>query len=172
VGWRDRDYARWSPEERNRFLGSSGSTAAPSSSRSVLRPGAAAAVAVSAAILVAGNLPRGHPLVPALHVNISTQHKTAPRSVPRPTISIGKIKGPSVGRVGGFLTLRGQLPAGETGTISVDGAFRHPPWRTLATVPTDGGAYIARIPLNQRGLLHLRVTYPDGHRAVGTIHVR
>jgi hypothetical protein len=37
--------------------------------------------------------------------------------------------------------------------------------------PADKGAYQARVPLNQVGLLNLRVTYPDGHQAVGETDV-
>ena len=90
----------------------------------------------------------------------------------KPPSGIGKIALPPVVPVGSFLTLHGTLPAGETGTVSVEGAYRGPPWRLLATVPAADGSYAARIRVDRRGLLHFRVTYPDGYRAVGSVHIR
>jgi hypothetical protein len=196
VGWRDRDYARWTDEERRRFLGSS----VPSSSRprigsplpSSPRPrigsrvpssqprlfgssrvgvaqGASLAIIVSAVLFLLGHVPYSHPLIPALHF-----------TVPRPpfltqasstTATLGKISVPRSARLGSFLTLHGQLPSGESGTVSVDGAYRRPPWQLLAAVPAQDGFYTARIHLSRTGLLHLRITHPDGHRSVGSIRV-
>jgi hypothetical protein len=128
------------------------------------------AVLVSAGIFLLGHVPSNHPLVPALHFSIPGLHESPNASSTGATL--GKITLPRVVHAGSFLTLRGLLPRGETGTVSVEGVYRRPPWRLLAAVPADGSAYTARIRLRRTGLLHLRVTYPDGHRTVGSLRVR
>jgi hypothetical protein len=61
MGWQDRDYARWTDEERRRFLGV-GASRASASRRSVgVSECATVAVLVSAAVFALGHLPRGHP---------------------------------------------------------------------------------------------------------------
>lgn len=180
MGWRDRDYARWTDEERRRFYGStSGSgdarrTSYPAGpgqgrlfgSRVGVAPGALLAVIVSLLVaLLLGQLPRSHPLLPALHFNL-TRHGTSP-----PGATTGVISLPANLTVGSFLTLRGQLPPGETGTVTVEGEYGNSSWQVLATVPATDGSYGARVAVNQRGILHLRVTYPDGRQALGETQV-
>jgi hypothetical protein len=84
---------------------------------------------------------------------------------------LGKISLSRSAQLGSFLTFHGQLPSGESGTVTVEGAYRRPPWQLLAAVPAQGGSYVARIHLTRAGLLHVRLTYPDGHRSVGSIRV-
>jgi hypothetical protein len=67
------------------------------------------------------------------------------------------------------LTLHGQAPT--RGTIVVKGSYGGLHWSTLARVETKNRAYSVRIYLSRRGQLHLRVLYPDGSRAVGSVHV-
>lgn len=180
MGWRDRDYARWTDEERRRFYGStSGSGDARRTSYSTgpaqgrlfgsrvgVAPGALLAVIVSLLVaLLLGQLPRSHPFLPALHFDLS-RHGTS-----SPGASAGTISLPANLTVGSFLTLRGQLPPGETGTVTVEGEYDQTPWQVLATVPATNGSYEARVVVNQRGILHLRVTYPDGRHALGETHV-
>jgi hypothetical protein len=103
-------------------------------------------------------------LIPSLHFTLpalSTTHHPA----------TGRISLPPAVSVGSFLTLDGKLPAGETGTVTVEGAYDQSAWRPLATVPTANGSYEARVQLEQRGLLRVRVTYPDGHQSVGETRV-
>jgi hypothetical protein len=122
---------------------------------------------VSLAVALAlGHVPRGHPLVPALNFRLPGLSSLQPS--PR----ISTISLPRSLPVGSLLTLRGQLPSGETGTVSVEGAYIRPPWRLLAAVPAVDGSYEVRFPLDHKGLLHLRVTYPDGQRSVGEVRVR
>jgi hypothetical protein len=67
------------------------------------------------------------------------------------------------------LTLQGRTPT--AGTVIVQGSYGGVRWSTLARVKAKDRAYSARIYLGSRGQLHLRVLYPDGSRAVGSIHV-
>lgn len=170
MGWRDREYAKWTDDERRRFYGSGAARAQGSSlsSRVGIVPGALLAVLVSLlAALALGQLPRSHPLVPVLHFTFPALfHDSAPAKANPDAISL-----PRRLPLGSYLTLHGQLPAGESGTVTVEGAYIRPPWKLLAAVPAANGSYEARIPLNHRGLLHLRVTYPDGHRSVGETRV-
>jgi hypothetical protein len=183
VGWRDRDYARWTDEERRRFLESSvssSSRARPASGGSASTPrvfgprigvaqGASLAVIASAVLFLLGHLPQNHPLIAALHFNIPRPPGLTHGS---PSITrLGKITLARSAQLGSFLTFHGQLPSGESGTVTVEGAYRRPPWQLLAAVPAQAGSYAARIHLTRAGLLHVRLTYPDGHRSVGSIRV-
>jgi hypothetical protein len=134
---------------------------------SFFRAGAGLAIAASAALLALGQFPRQHPLLPSFHFTVPSLHSATHTSTTPTTMVL-----PRNAALGSFLTIRGELPAGESGTVSVEGASLRPPWRLLAAVPTTDGSYMARVRLSHRGLLHLRVRYPDGHRSVGSIHVR
>ena len=162
MGWRDRDYARWTEDERRRFFGSS----AP---RIGVVQGAFLAVIVSAVLFLLGHVPYNHPLIPALHFTIPRPPRLA--HARSSSTALGKIGLARSAQRGSFLTFHGQLPSGESGTVSVDGTYRRPPWQLLAAVPAQAGAYAARIHLTRAGLLHVRITYPDGHRSVGSIRV-
>jgi hypothetical protein len=183
MGWRDRDYAKWTDEERRRFLGSS--LSAPRSPRDAITParpgrarhaggvfraGAGFVIVASAALLALGQLPRGHPLLSAFHVRLPSLNQLAEK--PAAASTVPRIALPRTAALGSFLTLQGQLPTGESGTLSVEGASVRPPWRRLATVSAKDGTYTARVLLSHKGLFHLRVTYPDGNRATGSIRVR
>jgi hypothetical protein len=115
--------------------------------------------------LALGQLPRSHPLIPSLHFKLSGSSSPL-----RPAIT-GSISLPAAVTLGSFLTLHGTLPAGETGIVTVDGAYEQGAWQTLASVPAADGSYEARIPLNQSGLLRVRVTYPDGRQSEGETQV-
>jgi hypothetical protein len=184
VGWRDRDYARWTDEERRRFLGSGIRSSSPpprtplrvpASTPRLFGPrigvaqGASFAIIVSAVLFLLGHVPYTHPLIPALHFTVPHPPFQTPGSSTKATL--GKVNVPRSARLGSFLTLHGRLPSGESGTVSVEGAYRRPPWQLLAAVPAQDGSYAARIQLSRTGLLHLRITDPDGHRSVGSIRV-
>src|SRR4051812_40979995 len=91
MGWRDRDYARWTDEERRRFLGSN--LSASSSSRSYtphregfrigVVQGAFLAISVSALLFLVGHVPGSHPLVPALDFRLPFPSSTG-RGATRP----------------------------------------------------------------------------------------
>jgi hypothetical protein len=71
------------------------------------------------------------------------------------------------------LTRAALVKAGRRpGVVRISGTYGGP-WRTLRIVTLDrAGGYTARIDLARRGLFHLRVLYPDGSRAVGSLRVR
>lgn len=118
-------------------------------------------LAVIVSLLVAlalGQLPRSHPLISALHFRLPALSSPA---------KTGHIALRSGAQLGSLLTLHGRLPGGEAGTVTIDGAYGGGRWHVLAAVPARDGSYSARIQLGRKGLLHLRVTYPDGHEAVG-----
>jgi hypothetical protein len=183
VGWRDRDYARWTDEERRRFLGSGMRSSPPPRTgfrvpastprlfgpRIGLAQGASLTIIASAVLFLLGHVPSNHPLIPALHFTIPGPPFLTQGSSTR--AALGKVSVPHSARLGSFLTFHGQLPSGESGTVSVEGAYRRPPWQLLAAVPAQDGSYMARIRLSRTGLLHLRITDPDGHRSVGSIRV-
>lgn len=173
MGWRDRDWAKWTDEESRAFYGSGGSSAPspsfPARSRVRPRPTNSVLLAVIVSFIVAlalGQLPHSHPLIPALRFALpSLSHRsTASRT--------GTISLPHSLPLSSFLTIHGRLAVGEAGTVEVEGAYVRPPWKRLAAVPAPAGSYEARIRLDHKGLLHLRVIYPDGHRAVDEVRVR
>ena len=172
MGWRDRDYARWTDEERNRSLGTS--TSGHSSHAPRVSGGLAAAVAISAALFALGHFPAGNPLVPALHFNIGGSSTVTPGSAPpiigaaKPTV---RLTGPTAVRVGSFLTFHGPVPTGDEGSVSVLGSLNGGVWRTLAVADGSSGSYLARIALNTRGSLRVRVHFKDGAEAAQTIQV-
>src|SRR5690348_12417003 len=115
MGWRDRDYAKWTNEERRRFYGSgdSGYRATRSSyatgpgqgrlfgPRIGVAPGAFLAVIVSLLVTLAlGQLPRSHPLIPALHFTLPGVSGAAPPGAIRPT---GTINTPGTATLGSTL---------------------------------------------------------------------
>ena len=173
MGWQNREYARWSDEERRRYLGAGSSRSAPARGRRISAVQSAfLAVIVSLVLFLLGQVPVAHPLIPALHFKLPAPPHRHPTSAANLSSSVpGKIRLPRVGAVGSFLRLSGTLAAGEIGTVSVEGAYGRPPWRLLAAVPAANGSYVARIQLTRRGLLHLRITQPDGHRSVGRVRV-
>jgi hypothetical protein len=170
IGWRDRDYARWTDEERRRFFGSPGSVA-PSGRTSrrgrMCAHGAGWAVGASAVVFALGFVPRGHPLLPALHFRIPVSRHSTTAAEPRP-----RLTGPRLVRRGSFLTFHGRVPAGHEGAVVIRGSLDEGPWRTLAIADGNGGTYRARILLRRRGGLRLRVLFRGGVEEVGSVRVR
>jgi hypothetical protein len=183
MGWRDRDYAKWTDEERRRFYGpgDSGYRVARSSyatgpnqsrlfgSRVGMAPGALLAVIVSLLVTLAlGQLPRSHPLIPALHFTLPGLSSAASPGVIRPT---GTINTPSSAAVGSTLTFHGTAPPGN-GPVTIEGSYDGgQTWQTLSSVGSANGSYAAQITLNQRGILQIRILFADGSHASGSINV-
>src|ERR671922_688743 len=103
IGWRDREYAQWTVEERRRFLGAPGGTASSGPSRRgrTCARGAGWAIGVSVVLVALGYLPRGHPLLPALRFTIPMPRHSA--AAVRPV----RLRGPTTVRRGSFLTFHG-----------------------------------------------------------------
>jgi hypothetical protein len=163
MGWPGRDYARWTDEERRRFLGAGGPRRSTASATRRLRDGASAAILVSAAILALGHLPKGHPLVPSLRFSLphSSRHVSG----------LGKIAVPRHGLLGSSLTLSGTFSGADGRVVRVEETYGGG-WRVVRRAEIRDGRYATTVRLERRGLLHLRLVYPDGSRAVGSIRVR
>ena len=79
--------------------------------------------------------------------------------------------------VGGTFTVSGRTGsvAGSgraTGAVVMSGRWNSGPWRVVASARTDSrGRYRLSIKLHRRGILHLRVTPPDGDDHVFVLHV-
>lgn len=179
MGWRDRDYAKWTDEERKRFYGSATAPSNPgvfgdyeaprrATGSGLLRPGVGAAILVSGAVFALGHFPRSHPLVPLLHFRMpGLQSATAP-GVIRPT---GTINTPSTASVGSTLTFHGTAPLGN-GPVTIEGSYDGgQTWQTLSSVDSANGSYAAAITLGQRGTLQLRILFADGSKSVGSVNV-
>jgi hypothetical protein len=179
MGWRDRDYAKWTDEERRRFYGSSSSAGydhdwprvSPTRRGGVLRPGAALAVLATVCIAL-GQLPLNHPLVPAFHFTLRGSGGTSPAPILTPSAPIAPITGPSTAAVGTRLVLHGSAPEGN-GVVTVEGSYDGgQTWLPLASVSSTNGSYAATITLTQRGVLQLRILTANGTSAVGSITVQ
>jgi hypothetical protein len=167
IGWRDREYAKWTQEERRRFLGTPGGTARPGSSRRgrTCAQGAGWAVGVSVVLVALGYLPRGHPLLPALKFRIPAPRHSAAATKPV------RLLGPRTVRRGSFLTFHGRVPTGHEGAVLIRGSLDGGVWRTLAIADGNDGTYRARIPLRRRGMLRLRVLFRGGVVEEGSVRV-
>lgn len=173
MGWRDREYARWTGEERRRFLGSSAGAGTARSGPTV-GGGVALAAAISLAVLALGNYPRADPVLPGLRVGAATTTPATAVGAPivvthAPTVTLG---GPSVVPAHSFLTFHGQVPEGDRGVVRILGSFDGGRWRTLAVADGSSGRYTARIALDERGTLRIRVVFRDGAKAVKTLRIR
>jgi hypothetical protein len=172
MGWRDRDYAKWTDDERRRFYGSAAGYSQlepgpPAVRAGRLRPGVGLAVLVSLFVAL-GQLPFSHPIVPALHFQVPGLSRGAPAGTSTP---IATISGPEAAALGSTLNLHGGAPPGN-GTVTVEGSYdRGQSWFMLTTVQSTDGTYAASIPLSQRGELQFRVVFADGSSSVGSVLV-
>lgn len=186
MGWRDRDYAKFTDAELADYLGTTyerkidvptAREAALPPRRSIFARGVGPAVTVSALLYGLGHFPPGHPLLSLPRLFGSAPARTAPTpSVAPPTFARprtpGRIDGLTTGRVGGSLTLSGTVGAATSGAVAVDGSYDGgATWYRLATAPVSQGSYSARLQLLRVGVLRLRVSRPDGSTAEGDITV-
>jgi hypothetical protein len=130
--------------------------------------GVGLAVLVSASLFLLGQLPRGHPIIPALHVGIP--HLGGKVAVPPPVAA--RLRGPSVARLGSRLTLTGTVPSSLKGIVTLRGDWGSGRWRTFASSTSVNGSYSLSMRFNRRGLLKLRVRAAGHTLALGTIRVR
>jgi hypothetical protein len=154
MGWRDRDYAKWTDAERRRFYG----FGSISPRRGVLRPGAGLAVIASLAIAL-GQLPLHHPLVPALHIG-GTASPVAP---------VRTITGLSTAPVGSSLSLHGPAPSG---VVTIEGSYDSGrTWIVLSSTQSIDGTYSTNLSLTKRGRLAIKILFSDGSTANGSVVV-
>jgi hypothetical protein len=114
-------------------------------------------LAVVAAVIALGQLPRGDPVVPALHFDLPGLHRNIHLT-------------PAAAEFGSTYTLEGTTPHGREGVVAVEGSWNGGAWMPLSKGRTTDGAYRLRFPIKHHGILALRVTYPGGH-ADGTVIV-
>jgi hypothetical protein len=170
VGWRERDYARFNEDERRRFFGTSAAGAPRATGPSVgFAHGAGAAVLVSATLFALGQLPQQHPLVPALHFKISIPGHVTPANagapiLPKPRPLVLPTQVPARGKLIVSASIRGY--AGRL--VTLEARWNREPWWTVG-VRRLGASGKVHIPvrLTHRGVLRLRLTYPNGQSAVG-----
>ncbi|HEY2354957.1 MAG TPA: hypothetical protein VGH79_08695 [Gaiellaceae bacterium] len=157
MGWRDRDYAKWTDEERQSFYGSGPTfTGARRSTRVGLGPGVGLAVLVSGALAL-GQLPLNHPLVPAFQIG--------GRTAPAATLSL-----PPTAALGSTLSVQGTA---ATGPVTVNGSYDGGrTWIVLSSSQSIDGVYTTEIHLAQQGELSIKIVFADGSTATGSIVVQ
>ena len=99
MGWQDREYAKWTDEERRRFYG----FGSVSPRRGILRPTAGLAALASLAIALG--------LLPLRHSLFSTPLTGGTHALSAPA-NVATIGGPSSATVGSTLSLNGPAPDG------------------------------------------------------------
>ncbi|HET8607851.1 MAG TPA: hypothetical protein VFL66_12595 [Gaiellaceae bacterium] len=171
MGWRERDYARFDDEERRILYGGAAGSAAraPVPARVTTRTaarGAGAAIALSFALFAAGRFPPGHPLVPALHFRIPAANRATP---PRQLA----LALPALGTVGSGITIDGTASGFEGQSVTLEASIDGGAWRIVdAARIADDGSFRVQARYTTPGVLALRLRYPNGDEARGTVTVR
>lgn len=172
MGWRDRDWAKFTDAERDALYGRTSTSSGPPpayvparSRHSVVAPGVGLAIVVSAGVLLLGHFPRTHPILPALHFGSTRAVVHITRTYPlnlSPSASYGST-----------LTLNGTDPNATSGTVVASGQWNGGPWTTLAsTTLAADHAWNVPLAMNQQGTLNIRITLPSGDVLVGSVTVQ
>jgi hypothetical protein len=171
MGWREREYARFTRAERERFYGADAVPRRRTSGRATCTGGAGLAVAVSGLLFLLGQFPSGHPIVPALHFRLPGAARAASPQAPRRRAL--PLRLPAVGAVSSSLTIHGRAAGYAGRLVLVEGSWNRHRWAVLATARIGRrGAFRGRFRLIRPGTLRVRVTYPDGTTSVGAMRVR
>lgn len=191
MGWRERDWAKWTDAERERFLGSSRSSARgperPPPARwspkgtggpeRHIRRQTIGGLILAAALVTnyTGVLNNLSPQHTANTVTTPTPYlrlpQTRPTTVTPPSPRYTTMGGPSSVRRGTYMTVTGTLPQGESGPIIVEGQWESGPWYELASTNASNGGFRVRYALPRPGVVHVRLALPNGNYAVKTIDV-
>ena len=164
VGWRERDWARFTDSERRVFYGT-GRDGWAADRRSLFKPGVGVAILVSAGIFLLGHFPRHDPLGPGLNFTVPGLKAAdrSPRSFP--------LRLPNTAQSGSVLTLSGSSGS-SSGAMTVVGHWNSQPWQTLAVFNSrSDGTWSVPIALNRKGMLNLRVVLPNGDLLTGSVRV-
>ena len=183
MGWRERDWAKWTDEERARFLGSSGAMHPAGGRRAGgVAPGGSGfnrrlskgeiVVALLVALAVAGYLAhrelQRHQSQPSAS---SIRVQAAPPPSHMPAIQHDPLQLPPSLRAGTYVTTSGTLGTNVGGPVIVEARWRKGPWLRLATANVANGAFRVRYLLSNRGRVHIRIALPDGNYLVGSSDV-
>lgn len=188
MGWRERDWAKWSDAERQRFLGTTRSTSrrpAQASPKGVGRHRARREVLAALVLIAATVAHYGGALKQSADPTASAPFsRTAPRSYlaprnPSPTSTATaplsprytRMSGPSSVPRGAHMTITGTLQPGESGLVVVEGRWESGPWYELASTNASKGGFRVRYALPRPGIVRIRLALPDGDYAVRTIDV-
>ena len=200
MGWRDRDYAKFRKDEFEAIYGGAGRVSpyvgrttrgrTPTGDASARRGrrgfGALRAVRLVAVAVVGtaallgiaiatgtvddlnsvgkqGQAPSSSAVFPQVRLPV--------RVVTRVPYRTTRIAGTRLLQGGTTLTLS-DSHAPMAGDIVISGRWGFGPWETFAVARGERRTFSFRIPLTRRGVLRLRITYPDGARAVGRYQVR
>jgi hypothetical protein len=173
VPWQDRDWAKWTDEERDRYLGTSGSrggTGRPPVRRlgpgHPLRKGHAilAFAAIAAFVAYAAHNGLKLPTSSVIKRSSPAVKFAPPRRLPMTGL-------PKTLRRGTYVTSRGTLGPNVSGPVLVEGRWGSGPWYRLASANATMGTYRVRYLLDRPGFVHLRIALPDGNYLVATTRV-
>jgi hypothetical protein len=137
------------------------------------------ALTVAGSAIALGQLPRGHPVVPALSLWGGKHQQAAPPQAISSGFGIDRttrLRGPSTASYGSTYMLTGRTGtvnrARVTGTVVLRGSLDRSRWTALSKTSTDReGRFAMTISLRHRGSLRLRLLTPDGFVAIGTLRV-
>gem|GEM_PF-5099362 len=188
MGWQERDWAKWTDAQRQRFFETTRSTShAPTRSspkaigkrRTRKETLAALILIAAAAAYYSGALNHsaqrtisptssGPARTPSLRLPHTSPTSTTPEP---PSPRYTTMSGPSSVPRGTYMTVTGTLPPGESGPIIVEGQWESGPWYELASTNASNGGFRVRYTLPRPGIVHVRLALPDGDYAVRTIDV-
>ena len=137
------------------------------------------ALTVVGSAIALGQLPSGHPVVPALSFWGGGHQQTTPARAISTSYGIDRVtrlRGPSEANYRSTYTLRGRTGtvnrARATGTVVLSGSWDRGDWIALSKTSTDReGRFSITISLRHRGSLRVRLSTPDGFVATGTLRV-
>jgi hypothetical protein len=187
VGWRERDWAKWTDAERRRFYGTTRPTSHPptrsslksSGRRHTRRETLAALILIAAAVAYDSGALNHSPQRTFNPVSgpVPTPYLRLPQTSPTPTTPASPspryttMSGPSSVPRGTYMTVTGTLPQGVSGPVIVEGKWESGPWYELASTTASDGGYRVRYTLSRPGVVHVRIALPNGDYAIKTIHV-
>jgi hypothetical protein len=197
VSWHERDWAKWTDAERQRFYGSKHSTSrsptwsspqssrartwsSPQNSRKRRTRGEtlAALTLIAAAVAYQSGVfnhsvqrTTGAPLSGSARTRYLGLPQTPATATTPPSPRYTTMSGPSSVSQGTYMTVTGTLPPGVSGPIIVEGRWESGPWYELASTNASDGGFRVRYALRRPGLVHVRLALPNGNYVVRTIDV-
>jgi hypothetical protein len=198
--WQERDWAKWTDEERNRFLGTSGTRRGGGAKRppaggsrrnrppaggsglnrrlsrsETLLAFAAIASFIGYGVHKASDGQSQRLELPTPDLT-SVPRSPNPATKPPPAARVPAPKHrsmqlPSSLRRGTYVTSSGTLGTNVSGIVIVEGRWGSGPWYRLASANATNGAYRVRYLLDRPGLMHIRIALPDGNYVVGSVRI-